>query len=113
MNIKFLQILPIRGRVIEALFEVNNKNIVIGVTKTFRAIHEINQWGEVELFLRQFGELIIRKMLAENNLSDYIFEDHNFINTNRLSMKLGEIKEKLESDIIKIEEEQNSIGFKV
>jgi len=107
MEIKFLEILPKEGRVTEAIFEVGDKDIKIGISNSFRAICKSNEheWT-VELFLKQFGELVIKKMIAEHNLSDYIFKAYNFTKADGQCMKLEEIKEKLESDIIKAKEKQ-------
>jgi len=115
MEIKFLKLLiPRSGKVTEALFEVGDRDIRIGVTDTFLGICKsiVSGWT-AELFLKQFGELVIRKMIAENNLSDdYVFKAHNFLKGNDC-MSLEEIKEKLESDIVNAEEKRNSIGFKI
>ena len=112
MNIKFLKLLiPRSGKVTEALFEVGDKDIKIGVTDTFIAVSPAIK--DVESFLRQCGKLMIRKMLLENNLSNYTFKAYNFTKTDNQRMSPEEIKEKLESEIIKLEEKQDSIGFKI
>jgi len=112
MNIKFLKLLiPRSGKVTEALFEVGDKDIKIGVTDTFIAVSPTIK--DVESFLRQCGKLMIRKMLLENNLSNYTFKAYNFTKTDNQRMSPEEIKEKLESEIIKLEEKQDSIGFKI
>jgi len=108
MDIKFLEILPKTGRVIEVLFEFGDRDIKIGVTHTFRSIYNIRTEKEVESFLKQFGELVIRKMLSENNLFNYIFKADDYSEYKDLE----KIKEKLENDILNAEEKRNSIGFK-
>ena len=113
MDIKFLELLiPRNGKVTEALFEVGDRDIKIGVTDTFLGICKsiVPDWT-AELFLKQFGELIIRRMITENNLSDYVFKACNFTKPDGQCMNLEEIKEKLESDIIKAEEKRDNIGF--
>jgi hypothetical protein len=101
----------------EASFEAGEKDIKIRVTSRFLAVHPDNLgkcWSP-ESFLPQFGELIIRKMLAENKLPDnavYTFEAQNFKRSDGNGMSLEEIKEKIEDDIAKAEQERDSIGFK-
>ncbi|MBU4274660.1 hypothetical protein KKE19_02500 [Patescibacteria group bacterium] len=119
MDIKFSQLLISKngkrnGKVTEALFEVGDRDIKIGVTDIFLGTcKSIVPGWTAELFLKQFGELIIRKMIVENNLSDdYVFKAHNFLKGNDC-MSLEEIKEKLENDIIGAEKKRNSIGFKI
>jgi len=115
MDIKFLKLLlPRSGKVTEALFEVGDKDIKIGVSDKFLGTcKSIKAGWTIESFLKQFGELMIRKMLAGNNLSDYIFKAHNFTKADGLCMSLEEIKEKLKNDIVKAQEKQDSIGFKI
>jgi len=110
VNIKFLKLLfPRNGKVTKALFEVGDLDIKVGVTDIFRSIYNIGPKKEVELFLKQFGELVIKKMLAENNLSNYIFKTYNFTKTNGQKMNLGDIEERLKIDIIKAEEKQRDV----
>ena len=114
MNIKFLRLLiPRYGKVTEALFEVGDREIKVGVNDRFLAVCKSAEPGwTAELFLKQFGELIIRKMLAENSLFNYTFEAGNFTKTDYQCMGLEEIKEKLENDIAQAKEKRDSIGFK-
>ncbi|PIX02921.1 hypothetical protein COZ78_03050 [bacterium (Candidatus Gribaldobacteria) CG_4_8_14_3_um_filter_42_11] len=119
MDIKFLELLiDENGKrssptTTEALFEVGESDIKIGVTDKFlHACKSANPRWTAELFLKEFGKLMIQKMLIENNVSDYVFKAHNFLKGNDC-MSLEEIKEKLENDIMKAEEKQNSIGFKI
>lgn len=115
MEIKFLKLLiPKSGKVTEALFEVGDRDIIIGVSDRFLVGRSDKPGVTVELFLKQFGELIIRKMLAENNLTDdYVFYTYNFVKADDKPMLLEEIKEKLENDIIQAEEKRDGIGFKI
>lgn len=103
MDIKFLKLLlPRSGKVTEALFEVGDKEIKIGVSDKFLGTcRSVKHGWTAELFLKQFGELIIRKMLAKNSLSDYVFKACNFTKTDGQCMNLEKIKEKLENDIRK------------
>lgn len=112
MEIKFLQILPREGTYIDALFQVDNREVRIGITDTLRAIWKINAEKEVELFLKQFGPLKIRLMVANNNLSDYRFQTYDFKKEDGLVMDVGEVLEKLQKEVIEAEERQDAVGFK-
>jgi len=115
MNIKFLKLLlPTSGNITEALFEVGDRDIKIGVTDRFFVGRSDKPGVTAELFLKQFGELIIRKMLAENNLTDnYVFYTYDFVKADDKPMMLKEIKEKLENNIIRAKEKRNGIGFEI
>lgn len=112
MQIKFLQILPRRGTYIDALFQVDDKEVRIGITDTLRNIWKINSEKEVELFLKQFGPLKIRLMITNNNLSDYRFQTYEFKTEDGFVMDLEDALEKLKKEVIETEERQSSIGFK-
>jgi len=119
MDIKFIQLVIQRnGKVAEALFEINDalleisdRYIKIGVSDSFMsAIKTFEPDLTEELFLKQFGGLIIEKMVLENNLSsDYIFETEHFTSIDGKFMPPKEIKEKLENDIRRAQAKRDNV----
>lgn len=113
MEIKFLQILTRTGRDhTDAIFQVDDKKIKIGITGTLRASWRINNDKEIELALRQIGKLKIMLMMIKNGaIKDYIFGTDDFREEGRI-LNFGEATEQLKNEILKAEEEKHRIGFK-
>lgn len=112
-EIKFIELLDKTGASWKALFDVDGKSAIIGISDSL-----LSTWGiqkhknPITLFLKQFGSLKIQWMLIEENVRDYIFVSDHFKKEDEQTMTLGELKDYLENKIIETEDKSRSIGFK-
>ncbi|TSC96432.1 MAG: hypothetical protein Athens101426_352 [Parcubacteria group bacterium Athens1014_26] len=114
MEIKFIELLDKTGDAWKALFDVDGKSVIIGVSDTLVSIWGIQRHkNPMALFLKQFGSLKIQWMLAEENVQDYMFVSDHFKKEDGQTMTLGELDDYLKDKIIEVEEKSKSIGFKV
>ena len=109
MEIKFIEPLSKTGSQQRALFEVGTQKIIIGVSYSLLSTLGILSSRDSGVdFLKEFGILKIRLMIAENNLQkEYIFLAHNFE-----KMTLEEMRSYFKNKIVEAEEKSRAIGFK-
>jgi hypothetical protein len=109
MEIKFVKLLDQTGDGYNALFEVDGKHVKIGVSDTTLSVWNIQRTKEIiTLFLRQFGTLKIRLMLAENNLHDYVFTSDHFKKEDGDTLTLEDLDDYLKNKIIETEDRKKS-----
>jgi len=98
--------LPKVGSHIDALFQVDGKEVKIGIADTLRGIWNINPEKEVELALKQIGELKISLMLIKGEeLKDCIFKTYDFEEDDR-TLTFDEAIEKFKKEILKADEQK-------
>ena len=79
MDIKFVELLEKTGDTWKAIFDVDGKSIIIGISDTLISVWSIpRNKNLITLFLKQFGPLKIQWMLAEENVQDYVFVSNHF-----------------------------------
>ena len=105
MEIKFIKLLDKTSDGYNALFEVDRKNIKIGVSDTALSVFNLQRTEKiVSLFLKQFGSLQIRLMSAENNLRDYTFTSDDFKKKDGDVLTLEDFDDYLKNKIINVED---------
>lgn len=112
-EIKFIQLLPkTRTDLYEALFEVGDKDIKVGISHTLLAVWKIGSSEEsIISFMNKFGILQIELMLTDDCLGNYKFTSDKFLKADQTSIKYEELENYFKSKILKIGEKSKSIGF--
>src|SRR3989338_1743666 len=105
MDINFVKLLEKTRDGRDALFSVNGKHIKIGVSDTLLSVWNVQRCEKtLANFLKQFGTLKIRWMLAENLLDDYTFVSEHFKKENGDTMSVAELDDYLKGKIIAMED---------
>ena len=105
MEIEFIKLLDKTSDGYNALFGVDGKDVKVGVCDTALSVWNIQRTKEIiTLFLRQFGSLQIRLMLAENNLHDYTFTSDDFKKEDGDVLTLEDFDDYLKNKIINAED---------
>ena len=108
MGIEFLEILPRTGVNTTALFRVDDKKVKISITDTLGTIWKINSDKEMELAIKQIGELEIRLMLAKSGeLKNHMFKTYDVQRDDGSTLNFGETIEKIKDEILEADKERN------
>lgn len=104
MEINFIKLLDKTKDGWDALFYVNGRSIKISVSDTSLSVWDVQRSDKIITgFLKQFGALKIRWMLAENLLKDYTFISDNFKKDDNNAMSVSELDNYLKKKIIDAE----------
>ena len=107
MEIKFIKLLEKTSDGYNALFDVDGKHVKVGVSDTALSVWNIQRTNEIiTLFLKQFGQLQIQLMLAENNLRDYTFTSDDFKKEDGDILTLENFDDYIKNKIIETEDKR-------
>lgn len=108
MEIKFIELWGKTGSGQKALFEVGAQKIIIGVTYSLLSSLGMPNNRDVCIdFLKEFGPLKIRWMLAEENVKDYIFISGHFKKGANQAMTREEMRRHFKNKIVEAKEKSH------
>ena len=107
MNINFVKLLDKTKDGWSTLFNVDGKNIEIGISGTTLAVWKITDHERAVIaFLKQFGDLKIQWMITENKLQDYVFISDYFKDVKGDILPIEKLQDYIQDKIIEAEDYQ-------